>query len=148
MIDCLYCKKEFEPKKPKAIYCSNKCRTYANRKTKSLRFKDVNWVIGTDGVRRKLNRSALLNLLEQTDKSDIESTPVISNFKITPAVEFKNEIDDKVPVRINESKKDYQKQLDDCEFPDEYKALWDRINEDQDMLAKDKQIWKLRLNAK
>ncbi len=31
---CSYCKNEFEPKKPKAIYCSTKCRTYAHRDKK------------------------------------------------------------------------------------------------------------------
>ncbi len=32
MKKCAYCGNEFEPKKPKAIYCSTKCRTYAHRK--------------------------------------------------------------------------------------------------------------------
>lgn len=28
---CLFCGKEFEPKNPKGVYCSDKCRVYANR---------------------------------------------------------------------------------------------------------------------
>lgn len=35
MKKCLHCGKDFEPKKPKAIFCSDKCRTYAFRKSKS-----------------------------------------------------------------------------------------------------------------
>jgi hypothetical protein len=33
--NCLFCKIEFEPKKPKAKYCSAKCRVYGNRKIKA-----------------------------------------------------------------------------------------------------------------
>jgi len=34
MKKCLYCGNDFEPTKPKQIYCSSKHRTYAFRKTK------------------------------------------------------------------------------------------------------------------
>lgn len=43
---------------------------------------------------------------------------------------------------------DYQKDFNNCEFPEEYKALWDRINSDVNVSVKDKQLWKIRLNAK
>jgi predicted GIY-YIG superfamily endonuclease len=34
MKSCLYCNTEFEPKKPKAKFCSDKCRVYFNREDK------------------------------------------------------------------------------------------------------------------
>ena len=34
MKQCLHCKKEFEPLKPKAIFCSAKCRVYWHRANK------------------------------------------------------------------------------------------------------------------
>lgn len=43
---------------------------------------------------------------------------------------------------------DYQKLFNECEFPDEYKALWERIKNDQNITKKDKELWKGRLNAK
>ncbi len=45
-------------------------------------------------------------------------------------------------------KVDYQKLYDECMFPDEYKALWERISSDPNVSAKDLPIWKLRLNVK
>jgi hypothetical protein len=40
MKQCAHCGKDFEPTKPKAIYCSVKCRTYAfrDRKKNNLKF--------------------------------------------------------------------------------------------------------------
>jgi hypothetical protein len=34
MINCKNCKTDFEPKSPKAVYCSTKCRVAANRNKK------------------------------------------------------------------------------------------------------------------
>lgn len=33
---CLFCQKEFEPKKKRSFYCSDKCRVYANRKADEI----------------------------------------------------------------------------------------------------------------
>lgn len=43
---------------------------------------------------------------------------------------------------------DYQKLYDECMFPDEYKALWERISSDPNVSAKELPIWKIRLNVK
>jgi hypothetical protein len=43
---------------------------------------------------------------------------------------------------------DYKKLFDGCEFPDEYKALWEKIKVDPTMSDKEKNVWKLTLNAK
>jgi len=45
-------------------------------------------------------------------------------------------------------KVDYQKLYDECMFPDEYKALWERISSDPNVSAKELPIWKIRLNVK
>jgi hypothetical protein len=46
------------------------------------------------------------------------------------------------------AKVDYQKEFNDCEYSEEYKALWDKISKDPNVSIKDKQLWKIRLNAK
>lgn len=49
---------------------------------------------------------------------------------------------------VNAESIDYQKLFNDCEYPDEYKALWEKINSDINMPKKEKDLWKIRLNAK
>lgn len=43
---------------------------------------------------------------------------------------------------------DYKKLYEECEFSDEYRALWERIKADDNVSTKDKNEWKLRLGAK
>lgn len=45
-------------------------------------------------------------------------------------------------------KKDYQAEFNNCEFPEEYKALWEKIKDDAGLNEKDKALWKIRLNVK
>ena len=64
MKNCLFCKKEFEPKKPKAIYCSDKCRTYSNRKNKKIVPDDILVVtIKETGEQIELTRKALCGII-------------------------------------------------------------------------------------
>lgn len=44
---CMYqkCGKEFEPLKPKAVFCSAKCRVYQNRLSKKKVVKEKNKVV-------------------------------------------------------------------------------------------------------
>ena len=42
----------------------------------------------------------------------------------------------------------YTKRYTDCEFQDEYKALWNEIDSDEDLTPIIKTYWRMRLNAK
>jgi len=177
MINCLYCNNAFEPKNAKAIYCSSKCRTYANRSVKEMKPKDVCFIIGKDNVKRVLNKSALLALLPEFGIKVCDDTVTIPSMvseKIEPLAVV-DEVSVVVPTRTaftsaadlrhllderyngmfdtNDAKEvidvvDYKKLFDGCEFPDEYKALWEKIKVDPTMPDKEKNVWKLTLNAK
>lgn len=147
---CLYCEKDFEPKKPKAIYCSNKCRTYANRKNRKLVPKDINWIIDKNGVKRTLNKSTLLSLLGKIEGNVPETKVIAKKPQANDFIWKGNDFikHDEVSTHHKIEIVDYQKLFNECEFPDEYKALWERINNDPNVSVKEKTIWKIRLNVK
>lgn len=63
MKECLYCKMEFVPKKPKAIYCSNKCRTYGNRKANAISSVEIVTVTLKSGEQIELTKKALCGII-------------------------------------------------------------------------------------
>jgi hypothetical protein len=140
MKPCIFCQKEFIPKTRKAIYCSNKCRTYANRSNKELNIEDIVWIIDKNGVKRKLNPSDIEILHDKMCKKIgiiFENKKIIQNIEDKPQESIKsNEIID------------YQTHFNQCEFEDEYRNLWEMINSDPNLNEKDKNLWKIRLNAK
>lgn len=70
-----------------------------------------------------------------------DQAEIYANFKIKPAQVLD-------ASRYSTTKTDYQSEFNKCEFPEEYKALWEKIKYDAGINEKDKALWKLRLNAK
>lgn len=164
MKSCLYCHKEFIPKKPKAKYCSDKCRTYANRKMKQLPPENIRWVIDIDGVKRKLNPSDIERLYKEvvckeTDNlkpkiKDI-STPKSSNKIVadniivekfaTPLVE-----EEKGNEKVYEAHDDeyYYEERMNCVDLDDTKTLWSKICNDPKMTTLRRNAWEVELQIK
>ena len=64
-------------------------------------------------------------------------------------VEEKDDIFDEEVENVQEMEEvDYRKIYQDCQFPDEYKSLWERIKADPMLSNKQKNEWKLNLNVK
>lgn len=55
------------------------------------------------------------------------------------------EIPPTTPTKLKQA--DYQSEFNNCEFPEEYKELWQKIK-DSNLNEKDKALWKIRLNVK
>jgi|688.fasta_scaffold00239_103 hypothetical protein len=148
MKKCLYCNTEFTEIQKRKVFCSSKCRSYASRVKNRVLTKDWEYVMDKNGIKFPLDKSLVLKLAifygldvrvpktQNKPKIDTEikhkvSMPTISSFEL--------------PQKM---KVDYKKEYELCEFPDEYKALWDKINADDEVCTKDKKIWKITLNIK
>lgn len=150
MKQCLHCNKEFAPKKPKAIYCSGKCRTYANRERKTLLAENVEYFTDKNGIKRKVDKDLILRLAGQFDTQLPKTHIVAKKPQENDFIRERNDFvkHDEVLIHRKIEIVDYQKLFNECEFPDEYKALWEKINADPNVSVKEKNIWKIRLNAK
>ncbi len=65
--DCLYCGFSFARKSKKAIYCSDKCRNYANRIKNNLPVNNKMFIIDQDDRRHLLTKETLLSILASFD---------------------------------------------------------------------------------
>ena len=45
-------------------------------------------------------------------------------------------------------KVDYRKEFESCELPDEFKLLWEKINEDISLTPNEKKLWKIEFGIK
>lgn len=169
MKNCLYCNSEFEEKNKKKEYCSDLCRSYSNRAKNRSKTEQWKYIEDSSGKKFPLDKPLVLKLAifygldvrvpkkdkiaKNEPKIDIEIKPKVSDEKMPKAivptiVKQKIDIQDtsfELPQKI---KVDYRKEYELCEFPDEYKALWDKINADDEVCTKDKKIWKITLNIK
>jgi len=83
--NCLYCGVEFEPKKPKAKFCSDKHRVYYSRQqSKPVNFAEVKEAV-QKGPEKKALPYASVNLSEGVTKSKVSAKVTVHKEK---AVEF------------------------------------------------------------
>ena len=179
MSNCLRCGVLLKSTNPKAKYCGGVCRVMAGRErvAESVVGDGVEWLIGVDGLKRRMGKSLVLELMGRYGvvvpsvvvAEKIEPSAVVEDVspKVVEVVmdkqqklsEFRGVIADVMggdvsrdtfvfPDGLDDVLVDYQKLYDECMFPDEYKALWERISADPNVSAKELPIWKLRLNAK
>jgi hypothetical protein len=76
MKECLHCKTNFEPNKPKQVYCSDKCRVYANRLKKSIYkegLKTIKFFIDENGKKIPFDQNLLNSFFEAIPQPKIES---------------------------------------------------------------------------
>lgn len=77
---------------------------------------------------------------------DVAQQPKIVKHFLTENVEPDDfEQPQKYPIM---TKAEYKKILDNCEFEQEYKALWERISADPNLSDREKREWKVMINAK
>lgn len=132
--NCTYCgDKMKDVKSAKRKFCNDKCRIYYGRELKrgTLDIPVRSSQIEAKFEARKDELLSNQNTLVINDKK-----PIFIERKTTILDDYGNEI------------VDYQKEYNMCEFTDEYKALWLRINSDQMVSQRDKNTWKIRLNVK
>ena len=169
MNKCLRCNNDFTQKNKKKKYCSDLCRAYSNRAKRDAETKDWQYVIDKNGIKFLLDKNIVLKLAVYFDldvrvpKKDkvAKNKPKIES-KITPkVVEVKNvetivkpnvkAIVEKpiVTYEMPQKKKvDYRKEFESCELPDEFRLLWEKINEDTSLTPNEKKLWKIEFGIK
>lgn len=160
-IICAFCKEEYDAKSKKSKYCSRSCKEKYARSKKEAKHTPLQEIItilennkdACNVIHQTLTESNLiisvcdeddpLRFLEMGSKHWVE---IIHHFAkeypLKPIIR-QEEIPRQIPVTKN-----YIKQFEGLEFPEEYKNLWDEISVDQNMSAKDKAQWKIKLNIK
>lgn len=101
MKNCLHCKNDFEPKKPKQIFCSDKCRVYSNRAKKTAlknEYDKVVYLVFKDGTQIPFNKKDVLALLKWFEND--ESKQIVNKSNLVPKPPIKKE----EPLKINGSK--------------------------------------------
>jgi hypothetical protein len=78
MKECLYCKKEFEPKKPKQLFCSDKHRTYFHR-AKKRAVEQANKIV------KAMEAVRLIELGEMASKTWDDLVGQLENFDLAYA---------------------------------------------------------------
>ena len=179
MSNCLRCGVLLKSTNPKAKYCGGVCRVMAGRErvAESVVGDGVEWLIGVDGLKRRMGKSLVLELMGRYGvvvpsvvvAEKIEPSAVVEDVapKVVEVVmdkqqklsEFRGVIADVMggdvsrdtfvfPDGLDEIKVDYKKLYDGCEFAEEYRGLWDRIKADDNLSTKEKNDWKLVLGAR
>lgn len=167
MSNCLRCGVLLKSTNPKAKYCGGVCRVMAGRErvAESVVGDGVEWLIGVDGLKRRMGKSLVLELMGRygvvvpsvvvAEKIEPSAVVEVVSGGVKPSIDDLRKLMD-APMKgifdldeeVVVEKVDYQKLYDECMFPDEYKALWERISADPNVLAKELPIWKIRLNVK
>ncbi len=164
MKKCLNCNSDFEAKSKKSIFCSSKCRLYSFRDKKRIKTDQWKYIQDSEGNNYTLDKSLVLKLaiffgldVRMPKKNKLaEIKPKIDSPKEPkPVVVKKAETIAKPIVKQVESfespikkKVDYAKELDECQFPEDFKRLWDKISEDDSVSLSDKKLWKITLNIR
>lgn len=152
---CIICGKVFEAKNAKGVLCSPSCRSRNHRKIKKERLfllnNNSNFSNSPISVNQiQLNHIAINNYCIENNCTWVDLIECHKNVnkKIfnAPQIEIKGD-EFRIPPQPIE-KVDYQKLLNDCEFPDEFKNLWEKIKADANLSEKERIQWKVRLNAK
>jgi len=169
MNKCLRCNKDFTQKNKKKKYCSDLCRAYSNRAKSSTETKDWQYVIDKNGIKFLLDKNIVLKLAVYfdldvripKDKKVVKNKPKIEP-KITPKVVEVKKAETIVkstakaivekPIHTFEiqtpKKVDYRKEFELCELPDEFKSLWQKIDEDTSLTPNEKKLWKIEFGIK
>ena len=161
-IICLCCGKACEVKSRKSLYCSKACKSRYLRSGKNFispRLKEVIEVLRTnnsycDIVHRLVTQPSIVISLEEKisgvrflEIGSREWIDIIHGLtQKYPKKQITNELEQitKEPI----TPKNYISKFQSLEFPEEYKNLWNEISADQNLSAKDKAQWKIKLNIK
>ena len=164
MIECKICGESFLPKNKKAMYCSGYCRLKAYRALETPLLRKYPFVVDKVGNRTKISKELILMLLSEYEKLE-NATPieiVAKKPKITPKVVEVKKAETIVkpnvkaivekPIHTFEiqtpKKVDYRKEFELCELPDEFKSLWQKIDEDTSLTPNEKKLWKIEFGLK
>lgn len=165
MIKCLNCNQDFNKKSKKSIFCSNKCRLYSFREKNRIKTNEWKYIQDSDGKNYALDKSLVFKLaiffgldVRVPKKEKLaENKPKIDAVKKTKSIAVKNTetivkpiVEKQIESLQTPIKKevDYAKEFSQCEFPDEYKTLWDKINADDSVTTLQKKYWKIELGIK
>ena len=169
MKKCLYCNSEFEEIIERKVFCSSKCRAYASRSKNRTLTKDWTHIVDKNGTRFLLDKNIVLKLAVYFDldvrvpKKDkvAKNKPKIEPKITSKVVEVKKAetivkptakpIVEK-PIHTFEiqtpKKVDYRKEFGSCEFPEDFKSLWQKIDEDISLTPNEKKLWKIEFGIK
>lgn len=142
MKECLWCKKEFQEKKPTAKYCSTSCRVMFNKKHgKKNELKPFQMQVLYNQIMEAVNGINQKNSLPESFGAVIntENKPSVT-VKIPPQELYQN---------TTKSFQQFMNEIADLEFPEEYKKLTDEINnsnlptKQKELLIKNMQLSKM-----
>ena len=165
MNKCLRCNKEFTQKNKKKKYCSDLCRAYSNREKNNIETKDWQYVIDKNGIKFLLDKNIVLKLSVYFDldvRLSKESKVAKNKPKIMPSVvevkkaETITKHNDKQIIEKpitsfvipQKNKLDYRKEFESCEFAEEIRLLWQKIDNDESVTINEKKLWKIEFGLK
>ena len=164
MIECKICGESFLPKNKKAMYCSAYCRLKAYRALETPLLRKYPFVIDKVGNRTKISKELILMLLSEYEKLEntIPIEIVVNKPKIIPKVVEVKKVETIVKPNVKaivekpivtyempqKKKVDYRKEFESCELPDEFRLLWEKINEDTSLTPNEKKLWKIEFGIK
>lgn len=162
---CLYskCRKDFEPKVNKAVYCSDNCRKYANKEkiaSLGINSNDIQWIVLVNGTKIKYEEKNMelilsklgvrLNVINRHNEPNeiipkvVDEKPKIKtidphlNKTISDDTQYKKE------EKVGKSLLEYQRQVAEYQIdgtitPFERQSLAEEI-EKSSLLEKDKKL--------
>lgn len=143
---CLYskCRKDFEPKINKAVYCSDNCRKYANKeKIASLgtNSNDIQWVVLVNGTKIKYEEKNMELILSKLGvRSNVINRHNEPNEIIPKVVDEKPKIktidpylESETIVDENVEQVDYERLFAECVYPEEVKKISDMMKLDKNV---------------
>lgn len=131
MKECLWCKKEFQEKKPTAKYCSTSCRVMFNHKRGKLKGKVRDDVIIT--MMTEMNNK----LMTQIENASFPPMAYPQGLKgIVPAVEQNNGYK---PPKITRSAEQWHELKRACESAEEWATVKYQIQNAENLSEKQKQ---------
>jgi len=130
------------------IWLDSKPLISINRLCKMVNYNMANFKkMASRGVISKNIRNELVSIISDYGYIEIEvSVSEMPKILNAPRIEIKDD-EFRVPPKRTE-KVDYEKLLSGCEFQEEFRALWERIDADNEVSRKEKDLWRIRLNAK
>jgi len=153
MIECKNCGESFHSKNKKAKYCSGNCRLKAHRSIETPLLRKYPFVSDSAGNRIKTSKDLILMMLSEYEKLESNISAKIVDMKnnkaiIEPSTRQIEENTLIVSEILEKNKIDYRKEFESCEFPNDFKLLWEKIDKDSSLTQNEKKLWRIEFGVK